>query len=65
MSFFLADPELDEMVTAALTKNPNYGEKMVQGLLSSKGITVQRQRLRDSLHRVDPEGEKWLLSQIT
>ncbi|PIK43029.1 hypothetical protein BSL78_20114 [Apostichopus japonicus] len=52
----VTDPELDEMVTAALTKNPNYGEKMVQGLLSSKGITVQRQRLRDSLHRVDPEG---------
>lgn len=45
------------MVTAALTRNPNYGEKMVHGLLASKGIKVQRQRLRQSLRRVDPQGE--------
>lgn len=27
-------------------------------LMSAEGITVQRQRVRDSLHRVDPEGAK-------
>ncbi|PIK37126.1 hypothetical protein BSL78_26040 [Apostichopus japonicus] len=52
----VTDPQLDEMVTAALTRNPNYGEKMVHGLLASKGIKVQRQRLRQSLRRVDPQG---------
>ncbi|PIK62376.1 hypothetical protein BSL78_00695 [Apostichopus japonicus] len=44
------------MVTAAFTRNPNYGEKMVRGLVASKGIKVQRQRLRQSLRRVDPQG---------
>jgi len=34
---------------------------MVQGYLESKGHHVQRQRVRDSLKRVDPEGcaERW------
>lgn len=45
------------MVIAALGRNPNYGEKMVHGLLVSKGIKVQRQRLRQSIRRVDPEGK--------
>lgn len=52
--FFLVfiDAQLDEMVTAA----PNYEERMVHGLLASRGIKVQRQRLRHFLRRVDPVG---------
>ena len=34
---------------------------MIQGYLESEGHHVQRQRVRDSLKRVDPEGtaERW------
>uniref|UniRef100_A0A1X7SSW1 Uncharacterized protein n=1 Tax=Amphimedon queenslandica TaxID=400682 RepID=A0A1X7SSW1_AMPQE len=36
--------------------HPNCGEKSVTGRLRSYGIRVQRQRIRDSLERVDPDG---------
>lgn len=36
--------------------NPNLGEKSIDGLLFSDGIFIQRQRLRDILWSVDPEG---------
>ncbi|XP_071826977.1 uncharacterized protein [Apostichopus japonicus] len=50
------DAELDEMVKAAVGKNPSYGEKMVAGLLASKNVHVQRDRIRQSIRRVDPDG---------
>ncbi|PIK43879.1 hypothetical protein BSL78_19271 [Apostichopus japonicus] len=48
--------ELDEMVKAAVGKNSSYGEKMVAGLLASKNVHVQRDRIRQSIRRVDPDG---------
>jgi hypothetical protein len=32
------------------------GEKSVSGRLRSQGIHIERQRVRDSMHRVDPSG---------
>ena len=34
---------------------------MMRGLLLGRGINLQRQRVRDSLKRIDPEGtkERW------
>ena len=33
------------------------GEKMLQGALQSRGIRIQRRRLRSSIERVDPIGK--------
>jgi hypothetical protein len=38
--------------------HPERGEVMVNGCLRAAGLRVPRQRLRDSLNRVDEEGRK-------
>ena len=38
------------------TRNPRLGEKSIDGLLRAQGVVVQRHRIRDTLHVVDPEG---------
>ena len=52
----ITDNELDNMVYEITSAHPQCGEKSVSGRLKSQGVRVQRQRVRDSLHRVDPSG---------
>ena len=33
---------------------PDVGERLLQGALRSKGIIVQRRRVHEAVHRVDP-----------
>lgn len=35
---------------------PRCGEKLIHGRLRAQGVHVQRQRVRESLRRVDPSG---------
>lgn len=49
----ISDGELDN-ICAITSAYPQCGEKSVSGRLRSQGIHVQRQRVRDSLHHVDP-----------
>ena len=44
------------MVWDITTLFPQCGEKIISGRLKSSGICVQRQRVRDSLQRIDPSG---------
>ncbi|KAL2096844.1 hypothetical protein ACEWY4_006051 [Coilia grayii] len=48
--------ELDEMVRDIFSHHPNTGYKMMLGHLKARGIRVQRRRVQDSMHRVDPHG---------
>ncbi|XP_034534661.1 uncharacterized protein LOC117809076 [Notolabrus celidotus] len=50
------DGALDETVTQILQQHPNCGYKMMAGHLNAQGIRIQRQRVQDSMHRVDPRG---------
>ncbi len=50
------DASLDAAVLSILTVSPNSGERMVIGALMSRGIRVQRSRIRSSICRVDPVG---------
>ncbi len=50
--------ELDDIVRNCVTLHPQSGEKSIRGQLRSQGLYIQRQRIRDSLHRVDPSGVK-------
>lgn len=50
------DHDLRELILTFTYNNPNLGERSVDGILRSSGIIVQRQRIRDTLWSVDPEG---------
>ncbi|XP_063067584.1 uncharacterized protein LOC134459214 isoform X2 [Engraulis encrasicolus] len=49
----LDDEELDSLVSEIHTNFPNAGYRMMKGLLRAQGHTVQWERLRASMHRVD------------
>ncbi|KAH3731219.1 hypothetical protein DPMN_057227 [Dreissena polymorpha] len=52
----LSDEELDRRVQDFVTGNRNLGQRMVQAMLLTDGHRVQRQRVADSLIRVDEAG---------
>ena len=50
----ISDRALDFIVQQYQERNPNCGQVMLQGYLSSIGINVQRWRVRASISRTDP-----------
>ena len=52
----MSNEELNSLATNILQNTPNAGEAYVLGSLRSRGIRVQRWRVRQSLHQVDPIG---------
>ena len=52
----ITDEELDGQVRDIKVFHPNCGSKNLLGFLASRNITVPRERLRQSLQRVDPIG---------
>lgn len=52
----LSNEELDSIVTSILRNTPNAGETYILGSLRSRGIRIQRWRVRQSLRQVDPIG---------
>ena len=50
------DNELDIIIREIKEACPNAGEVNVIGHLRARKINVQRQRVRASIHRVDPQG---------
>lgn len=58
----ITNDELDDIVTEIKLHFPNAGIRTMIGHLESKGIHIQEVHVRESMHRVDPEGiiERWL-----
>ena len=52
----LSNAELDELVRCIVSLHPQCGEKTVTGQLRSQGYRVQRERIRESIRRIDPTG---------
>ena len=52
----ISDSSLDDLVKGMCTLHRQSGEKSIEGKLRSMGFRVQRQRIREALHRVDPRG---------
>ena len=52
----ITDDNLDDTIKAILSSFPSMGEKLTQARLLSQGIHVPRQRLRESIRRVDYSG---------
>ena len=52
----ISDEVLDEMVSETVHLQPSYGIRTIQSRLKARGFILQRDRVRDSIHRVDPTG---------
>ena len=52
----ISDADLDEIVEAFVQAHPASGQRMLVGHLRSLSLHVSRQRARESLLRVDPQG---------
>lgn len=52
----ISDDDLDSLSLNFVHHNPNSGLRSLEGILRSRGIRIQRQRVRESLMRVDPRG---------
>ena len=50
----IPDDDLDILASRVLHFFPNSGERMLLGALRSHGVKVQRERMRNSIRRVDP-----------
>ena len=50
------DSQLDRIIAEIKEAYPNAGEVNVIGHLRTRGIRVQRNRVRAPIHRVDPQG---------
>uniref|UniRef100_A0A8C6Q4W0 Integrase core domain-containing protein n=1 Tax=Nothobranchius furzeri TaxID=105023 RepID=A0A8C6Q4W0_NOTFU len=58
----MTDEELDDKIKTIKVRGPNAGYRLTKGLLQSEGHHVQRERIKDSMHRVDSVG---ILSRLT
>jgi predicted DNA-binding protein (UPF0251 family) len=52
----ISDEDLDRVVSSVSELHPFAGQKVMQGHLSAAGIKVSRDRIQDSLRRVDAIG---------
>lgn len=52
----LSQDEIEKEVDAIKQNHPKAGEVMVQGYLESRGLYIQRQKVRKAIHMVDPLG---------
>lgn len=52
----ITDDDLDMIVLNISDHFPNCGYWLMEGHLLSKGIRVCQSRIRESMHRVDPQG---------
>lgn len=52
----ISDNELDIIMRTIKHEQPYAGESIICGLLISMGYRIQRHRIRNSIHRVDPIG---------
>lgn len=52
----LTDAQLDGIVAEIKPTHPNTGEINIAGHLRARQVKVQRKRVRESIHRVDPQG---------
>lgn len=60
----ISDTELGRFVANICSRNPNLGERSIDGLLRAHGVMVQRHRIRDILHAIDPEGVQYRLRRV-
>lgn len=51
----ISDDDLDPLVSQLQMRHPHCGQILLHSMLETQGVRVPRYRLRESMHRVDPE----------
>ena len=59
----ISDFDIDDQVSAIQGMHPGSGCRMIDGIFRSIGHIVQRRRIRESMHSVDPAGSYRRLSR--
>ena len=59
----LPDTALDEQVHEIHNRHTAVGCRMIASIPRSDGVILQRERVRQSLRRVDPAGSRWRLAR--
>ena len=54
----VSDDNFDELVADIVHLQTSYGIRTVQSRLKVRGFILQHERVRESLHRIDPSGIK-------
>lgn len=49
----ISNEKLDNLIKSIRLQQPNSGQQILMGMIRSLGIRIHRERLRDSLHRID------------
>lgn len=52
----ISNSALDDLISAHVEEQPRRGEISIRAHIAVKGFNAPRQQVRDSIHRVDPEG---------
>ncbi|XP_022294438.2 uncharacterized protein LOC111104661 isoform X2 [Crassostrea virginica] len=52
----ISEPDLHKLVDSVVKEFPEAGTKSIHSILVTKGHRLQRQRVRDAVRKVDPEG---------
>ena len=60
----MTDDAVDDKVREITSGNPALGQRVVQGLLRSEGIIIQRWRVAESLIRIDEAAVAMRWSQV-
>ncbi|CAB4441421.1 unnamed protein product [Rhizophagus irregularis] len=60
----ISNEELDNLLRSIRLQQPYSGQQIIMGMIRSLGIKIHRERLRDSLHRIDTFGTLNRWSQI-
>ena len=50
----MSNEELDDLIQSIKNDHPLSGERIIIGILRAKGVSVQRRKIRERIHRVDP-----------
>ena len=59
----MTDAALDAEVLDIHNRHSEAGSRIVEGMLKSQGLLIQRERIRDSLRRIDPQGTQELYTK--
>jgi hypothetical protein len=60
----ISDDDLDDVVRAMTGQNPHAGSRFIAARLRTSGIFVARERVRNSIHRVDANGRVLRRSRV-
>ena len=50
----MSNEELDDLIKSIKNEHPLCGERIIIGIFRAKGVSVQRWKIRESIHCVDP-----------